>query len=245
MTRSAIIPGKYDWLVPVIPFLLSRKTLHAWSTWLRWNRIDDIFICIQKPLNSQFSRFLSSHLPFARCWHTVCNCSHSVAHDRASNEPPPGNSLENKHPLGRNDMLKTSTIVIAAVAVFGMTQLASAQGFYPETHYHNVPHTTTHTDYVRHGNHVDAVPHTTTHIDRVPHTTYRPINPWRPRYVPHTTTHIDYVPHGNHVDAVPHTTTHFHRVPRLIPHTTTHFDRVRHGNHSHVVPHTTTHWHRR
>ena len=148
-----------------------------------------------------------------------------------------------KHIKG-NEMKRiiTSVLVIAAVAV--TAQFANAQGYY-ETHFHNVPHTTTHIDYVPHGNHLHAVPHTTTHIDRVPHTTFRPVNPWRPRYVPHTTTHIDYVPHGNHVDAVPHTTTHFHRVPRLIPHTTTHFDRIRHGNHSHIVPHTTTHWHRR
>ena len=156
-----------------------------------------------------------------------------------------------RNPFRENQMLKTSTIIMAAVAIFGTAQLASAQGYYPSTHYDNVPHTTTHTDYVRHGNHVDAVPHTTTHIDRVPHTTFRPINRWNPRpnYVPHTTTHTDYIPHGNHVDAVPHTTTHWDRVPqyrpRYVPHTTTHFDRVRHGNHSHVVPHTTTHFDRR
>ena len=116
-------------------------------------------------------------------------------------------------------MLKTSTILVAAVAVFGMTQMASAQGYYQDTHFHDVPHTTTHTDYVRHGNHIDAVPHTTTHIDRVPHTTLRPRTPWYPQrnLVPHTTTHTDFIPHGNHVDAVPHTTTHFHlRRPRYL-----------------------------
>jgi len=107
-------------------------------------------------------------------------------------------------------MLKTSTLILAAVAVFGMTQLANAQGFIADTHFHDVPHTTTHTDLVRHGNHYHAVPHTTTHIDRVPHTTLRPINHWRPRYVPHTSTHFHRVRHGFHSHLVPHTTTHWH-----------------------------------
>ena len=159
-------------------------------------------------------------------------------------------------------MLKTSTIALAAVAVFGMTQLANAQVYSQNTHFHSVPHTTTHTDFVRHGNHIDAIPHTTTHVDRVPHTTIRLRSSLYPQqyygrqnnsrqsvarqiYVPHTTTHLDRVRHGNHSHVVPHTTTHFDRVPRFVPHTTTHFDRVRHGNHSHVVPHTTTHWDRR
>ncbi len=164
--------------------------------------------------------------------------------------PPAARKLR-RNPFRENQMLKTSTIILAAVAVFGTAQFASAQGYFPNTHYDNVPHTTTHTDNVRHGNHVDAVPHTTTHIDRVPHSTFRPINRWNPRpiSVPHTTTHTDYAPHGNHVDAVPHTTTHWDRVPqyrpRYVPHTTTHFDRVRHGYHSHAVPHTTTHFDRR
>ena len=68
-------------------------------------------------------------------------------------------------------MFKPSTLILAAVAIFGTAQFANAQGFYQETHFHNVPHTTTHLDYVRHGNHIDAVPHTTTYIDAVPHTT--------------------------------------------------------------------------
>lgn len=36
-------------------------------------------------------------------------------------------------------------------------------------HVHVVPHSTTHTDIVRHGNHYHAVPHTTTHLDVVTH----------------------------------------------------------------------------
>jgi hypothetical protein len=140
-----------------------------------------------------------------------------------------GNSLiQNLKILVReNEMLKMSTIAIAAVTVFGMAQMANAQGYYQNTHNHGVPHTTTHTDFVRHGNHVDAVPHTTTHIDQVPHTTLRPLNPWYPQqnYIPHTTTHTDYLRHGNHFDAVPHTTTHFDRIPQYVPRTTTHFDR--------------------
>ena len=84
----------------------------------------------------------------------------SVAHDRAINEPPPGSSLKKLASFRENEMLKTSTLVMAAVAVFGMTQLANAQGFIADTHFHDVPHTTTHTDLVRHGNHYHAVPHT-------------------------------------------------------------------------------------
>lgn len=116
-------------------------------------------------------------------------------------------------------MFKPSTIILAAVAIFGTAQFANAQGYYQDTHFHDVPHTTTHIDYVPHGNHFHAVPHTTTHIDRVPHTTLRPIPHWnsRPTYVPHTTTHTDLIPHGDHYDAVPHTTTHWHRVPQYRP----------------------------
>lgn len=122
-------------------------------------------------------------------------------------------------------MFKKSTIIMAAVAVLGTVQMANAQGFHQETHFHDVPHTTTHLDYIPHGNHVHAVPPTTTHIDRVPHTILRPTTPWhrRPAFVPHTTTHIDYIPHGNHVDAVPHTTTHWDRVPRFRPRYNPHF----------------------
>jgi len=161
-------------------------------------------------------------------------------------------------------MLKLTTGLLTVVAMFAITHVASGQ-FYPNTHFHNVPHTQTHIDYVPHNGHVDAVPHTTTHFHQVPHTTFRPNYPqqqfypqqqqqfypqqqqfypqqqqvFRPRVVPHTTTHNHLVPHNGHLDVVPHTTTHFDHV---VPHTTTHNHLVPHGNHIDVVPHTTTHF---
>ena len=170
----------------------------------------------------------------------------SIAHERVINESPRaplGRSKENQSHFRENDMLKASTLVIVTAAVLGMTQFAGAQGFYPDTHYHNVPHTSTHTDYVRHGFHVDAVPHTTTHFHSVPHTSFSPMNYWQPQYVPHTATHVDYLPHQGHVDAVPHTTTHWDRAPMYVPHVTTHNDYIPHGSHVDAVPHTSTHWH--
>ena len=108
--------------------------------------------------------------------------------------------------------MKKLFLGLVVAGVFATAQSASAQIFVADTHYDSVPHTTTHIDYVRHGNHFDVAPHTTTHHHLVPHTTLRPLSPRR-ILVPHTTTHIDYVPHGNHIDAVPHTSTHFHSVP--------------------------------
>ena len=112
----------------------------------------------------------------------------------------------------RRNVMRNVFLGLVVLGVLGATQSASAQIFVAETHCDSVPHTTTHFDYVPHGNHVDAVPHTTTHRHLVPHTTYRRVYPRRV-LVPHATTHIEYVRHGNHVDMVPHTTTHFHSVP--------------------------------
>lgn len=143
-------------------------------------------------------------------------------------------------------MLKTSTIIMAAVAVFGTAQLVSAQGYNQGTHYDNVPHTTTHTDYVRHRFHVDAVPHTTTHVDRQLHTNYGQTNAWFPR----STQNYNYQSTNQYQPRSQYQSTNQYNYapqyqPRYAPHTTTHYDRVQHGNHVDVNRHTTTHWDRR
>ena len=142
-------------------------------------------------------------------------------------------------------MIKTSTLVIAAILVFGANQFASAQSFYRQSHNHYVPHRTTHTDYVRHGNHIDAIPHTTTHFDQVPHSTYRAVNPWWSMNSPRSITRARNTRNRNYFGSAPYTNNHWGPTTRYIPHTTTHYDRIWHGNHSHTVPHTTTHWDRR
>ncbi len=124
---------------------------------------------------------------------------------RRSEQFDSGRSIVMKNVLG---------LVLVAGGVLGVVQSASAQLFVAETHYDSVPHSTTHIDYIRHGNHVDADSHTTTHRHSLPHRTYRRVYPRRV-LVPHASTHVDYLPHGNHVDPVPHTTTHFDAVPTL------------------------------
>jgi hypothetical protein len=62
-------------------------------------------------------------------------------------------------------MLKTKLSLLALAVAFVSVQTVSAQHYYQQTHIDLVPHTTTHTDYVPHGNHLHAVPHTTTHFD--------------------------------------------------------------------------------
>lgn len=123
--------------------------------------------------------------------------------------------------------MRTAFYGLLSVAALFIVSDAEAQIFRRNMVRQNVvPHTSTHIDYQRHGNHVDAVPHTTTHYDRVPHNTYNQPRVIYPQgqinthtdLVPHTSTHIDYQRHGNHIDAVPHTTTHLDAVP----HTTTH-----------------------
>jgi hypothetical protein len=128
---------------------------------------------------------------------------------------------------------KTLSGFFAVAGFLGLASSIQAQYY--------VPHTTTHIDQVRHGNHYHNVPHTTTHYHALPntyshygslpygsrypscyggHQSYRPkypvptYSPYRSTYqpnVPRTSMHLDIVPHRGHYHIVPHTGSHGHR----------------------------------
>ena len=138
-------------------------------------------------------------------------------------------------------MKKLSTILFAAIAIFGTAQLANAQGFHGGGHYDSVPHTTTHTDYQRHGGHVDAVQHTTTHVDQVPHgnfssrfgSNYAGQSNWNQSGNWNQSSNLGINSNWNQPR---------YRNRNVAAHTTTHTDYVPHGNHVDAQLHTTTHY---
>ena len=138
---------------------------------------------------------------------------------------------------------------LALTVVFVMSQVGTAQIYYQDTHFHNVPHTTTHTDYIPHNGHFDAVPHTTTHIDQLPHTTFRPTyqypsTQWQQPYNTYQPYPLQqqYVPQQNYYPQTYNYPSQQYYPQQYVPHTTTHLDYVPHNGHIDVMPHTTTHF---
>ncbi|TWU20614.1 hypothetical protein Pla52o_44920 [Novipirellula galeiformis] len=137
--------------------------------------------------------------------------------------------------------------ILATLAVSAML-ITSEQAAAQWGHIDYVPHTQTHIDYYRHGNHLHAVPHTTTHVDpvyhngphynSVPYQSRRPVIQYgQPQYRSGYRTYYG-LPNG--VQSTYRSTypsTHID----YVPHTQTHIDYYRHGNHIDAVPHTTTH----
>jgi hypothetical protein len=143
-------------------------------------------------------------------------------------------------------MSKLKLSLLSLAFLFGVSQMATAQVYYPSTHNRSVPHTQTHIDYVPHNGHLHAQQHTTTHYDQVPHTTYR--RPYQQQYIPQQQyiQQQQYYPQQQWVQQqqyFPQQQQYFpQQQQHVVPHTTTHNDYIPHNGHIDVVPHTTTHF---
>lgn len=163
-------------------------------------------------------------------------------------------------------MFRTTIGLTAVAAMLLVSWEAQAQYWGQQGHYDAVPHTTTHLDYIPHGNHIDVVPHTTTHIDHVYHPTPQiPTQHYTPGpYIQQAPRQTVYYPQTQYPNQIiggnqyyppinqypTYQPTYHPPYPHIdrsthidyVPHTTTHLDYIPHGNHVDVVPHTTTHF---